>query len=166
MFKSPRIDHRELETYNPRASEPTSEHRLLSKLAGRWRIAGRNLDGAPDKPGATLSGESHYEWLPGNFYLVGRETITYDGTQHVTLMVFGFDDHDTTHFVRFFDNGGFSRLYALTIEGPIWQLFGRQERARIRFSDDEQSASYYWERTEDEGQNWKALCEFTSTRVS
>ena len=159
-----RIDGRHLETYNPRDSKPGTEHQLLSALAGDWQVSGHNFNGA-GKPGSAVSGEAHYEWLPGGFFLVGRETARFDAQEHITMMVFSYDDQQPSHFVRFFDNGGFSRLYAVTIEARAWQLAGKLERARIEFSEDRSSARYYWERTQDDGKSWMALCEFIATKL-
>ena len=79
-----------LEAHAPGTRKPLPEHQRLLDLAGEWRLEGHNLDGAPDRPGAAVSGHSTFHWLPGKFFLFGRESVSFEGQTHITLMVFAY----------------------------------------------------------------------------
>lgn len=162
---TPTIDPQALPAHAPAAPEPGPEHRQLGVFAGRWRIEGHNLDGAPDRPGSAVSGEGHYEWLPGDFFLTARETARFAGHEHVTLMVFGYEAESRSYRAHFYDNGGYSRVYAGQVDGRVWTFTGRLERVRIEVSEDARQLRHFWERTED-GRQWMALCELTSTKLA
>ena len=72
-------DPKTLEAHAPTAPKPGPEHEALSVFVGKRRIEGRNLDGAPDKPGADIEGEGDFEYLPGDFFVHGRESVRFAG---------------------------------------------------------------------------------------
>jgi hypothetical protein len=152
----------ELETHAPASSQPAEEHARLGDFAGRWQLEGHNFDG--DRPGPTVSGEASFEWLPGNFFLFGREETRFANQVHVTLMVFSYQADTQDYRAHFFDNYGFSRVYAGEVEGRSWRFSGRLERVRIEVSTDGRTLRHSWERTED-GSSWVPLCDLTSRRV-
>lgn len=153
-----------LEAHAPGTRKPLPEHQRLLDLAGEWRLEGHNLDGAPDRPGAAVSGHSTFHWLPGKFFLFGRESVSFEGQTHITLMVFAYLADVREYRAWFFDNTGFSREYAGEYANGTWRFTGRYERVRIDVSPDGARLRHFWERTED-GSQWVPLCELTSHRI-
>jgi hypothetical protein len=154
----------EPETHEPATPRPSRQHERLNSLAGHWRIEGRNLGGAPDRPGAVVVGHASFRWLAGHFFLYGEKAVAFGGQSHVTLMVLCYLDDVDEYRAYFFDNGGFSRQYAGEYAQGVWRFNGRRERVRIETSADGRRLDHFWERTDD-GRKWVPLCELTSTRI-
>jgi hypothetical protein len=153
-----------IQAHAPGTKQPLPEHQRLRDLAGEWRIEGHNLNGAPDKPGGAVTGHSTFHWLPGKFFVSGRESVSFDGQTHTTLMVFAYLADLREYRAYFFDNAGFSREYAGKYENRTWRFTGRYERVRIDVSEDGSKLRHFWERTEG-GDKWEPLCELTSHRI-
>lgn len=69
----------------------------------------------------------------------------------------GWDDDSGCYFARAFENHGFYRHYDVTVNGHVWTICGKTERARIEFSDDGKRQTITWEwRPKDD---WLPLCD-------
>lgn len=134
-------------------------HERLEMFVGAWDAAGRTF-----MP-SDLTGRETYEWLPGEFFLVYRFDRTYGENAHRGLGVFRVDPADQSYSATFYDNLGYARDYAVTVDGRRWTLTGPWERATIEFSEDGQRLDEHWDRSDD-GENWLPLCDFSATRVN
>ena len=141
------------------------EHRRLDAFAGSWKVTGTNLGGAPNAPNSTVTGEERYEWMPGNFFLVSHFDHRFgDGGQHTGMSVYRYDATTRCYSTHAFDNLGFARRYAVSVDGQRWTYSGDHERATIEFSTDGRTMSVYWELAAD-GSTWQPLCQLTLTKV-
>jgi hypothetical protein len=67
------------------------------------------------------------------------------------------------YFVHAFENHGFYRRYDMTVEGNVWTISGKAERARIEFSDGGKRQTIRWEwRPKDA---WLPLCDRVAMRL-
>jgi hypothetical protein len=138
-------------------------HRRLGAFAGSWNVSGRNLGGAPTAADSKVTGEERYEWMPGNFFLVSHFDRQFtDGGRHTGMGVFKYDTTNDAYSLHAFDNLGYARKYAVSVEGDQWKYYGDRERAEIRFTDDGRTMHIYWEIAKDG--TWHPLCELTATK--
>lgn len=136
-----------------------SAHERLEMFVGEWDATGRTL-----MP-SDLTGRESYAWLSGGFFLLYRFDRSYGGMEHRGTGVFRVDPADQSYSTTFYDNLGYARDYAVTVDGRRWTLTGPWERATLEFSEDGQRLDERWERSDD-GENWMPLCEFSATRVN
>jgi hypothetical protein len=123
-----------------------------------------NHDGS-SAASSTVSGEERYEWMPGNFFLVSHFDRHFsDGTRHTGMGVFKYDATTRAYSLHAFDNLGFARRYAVTVDGNRWKYAGDHERAEIVFGADGRSMQITWEIAKD-GSAWRPLCDLTATKT-
>ncbi len=130
--------------------ERVSQHNALEVFLGHWQAEGQSFGGPGQdvhdpraKPTPWTSTHSA-RWHSGNFFLLQDERARVDGPFD-TLSVMGWDDDEGRYFARTFDNHGFYRNYPMTVEGNVWTMSGRTERARIEFSADGERQTITWE---------------------
>jgi hypothetical protein len=143
---------------------PHELHRKLEAFIGRWSVSGRNADAAPAAPNSPIRGENHFEWLPGQFFVIGRFRHDNGAGAHSGASMLGVDEANGALFALNFDNLGYERRYALSIEGGVWQFVGQLERAKLVFGQDGRSYEERWELSKD-GQQFVPLCEMHATKL-
>jgi hypothetical protein len=74
----------------------------------------------------------------------------------------GVDPESGRYVMRTFDNGGFYREYAVTVDGSRWTITGATERAEVTFSDDSRRQTIRWE-WKPAGR-WVPLCDRVAER--
>jgi len=143
-------------------------HDALSVFLGEWRAEGTSFGGTdqsgPDPRANGIPWRSTHSarWHTGEFFLVQDERAQLAGQPFDTLNTFGVDGGGL--FARTFDNNGFYRHYALTVEGRIWLLKGETERAKTTFSADGNTQTIAWEWLRDG--KWLPLCDRVASRVN
>lgn len=147
----------------PATQQPSAALKMLQPFIGNWHVEGQNFESAPHAPNAPVSGREMYEWLPGNFYMIGRWDHLFDGNGHKGIAILGCDTNNDQLFTRNFDNLGYERKYELTLNSNTWTYNGAAERATREFSEDEKSFTERWEILND-GQ-WEALCELKGVKI-
>jgi hypothetical protein len=152
----------ELDPREPRI--PNELHRRLEALIGRWSVSGRNSDAAPQAPSSPIRGENHFEWLPNQFYVLGRFRHDHAAGTHAGACLLGVDEESGALFAHTFDNLGYERRYTLSIENGVWRFTGQHERATLVFGQDGRSYEERWELSED-GQRFVPLCEMRATKL-
>jgi hypothetical protein len=143
---------------------PQALHRKLEAFIGRWSVSGRNGDAAPAAPNSPIRGENHFEWLPGQFFVIGRFRHDNDAGTHAGASLMGVEEDGEGLFARNFDNLGYERRYALSIERGVWRFVGRFERATLVFGQDGLSYEERWELSKD-GEQFVPLCEMRATKL-
>lgn len=150
---------------DPHATRMLQElHGRLSAFIGRWSVTGRNSDAAPAAPNSPISGENHFEWLPGQFFVVGRFRHDNGAGTHAGASILGVDEESGELFARNFDNLGYERKYTVSIENGVWRFVGRFERAKLVFGQDGRSYEERWELSKD-GEQFVPLCEMRATKL-
>lgn len=153
------------ELADPHAPRELQElHRKLEAFIGRWSVSGRNADAAPLAPGSPIRGESHFEWLPGQFFVVGRFRHDNAVGTHAGASLMGVEEDGSALFAHNFDNLGYERRYRLSYEGGVWRFTGRFERALLVFGQDGRSYEERWELSKD-GESFTPLCELHATKL-
>jgi hypothetical protein len=150
---------------DPHAARQLQElHRRLETFIGRWNVAGRNSDAAPVAPNSPIRGENHFEWLPGQFFVIGRFRHDNALGAHSGASLMGVEEHGGALFAHNFDNLGYERRYAVSCEDGVWRFVGQFERATLVFGQDGRSYEERWELSKD-GASFTALCELHATKL-
>lgn len=139
------------------------EHELLIRLVGRWTITGRNGAEAPSAPNAPIAGEESYEWLPGEFFVLGRWDRRIGDGRHVGVSMLGRAVDASRYEAHNFDNLGYARRYVLSASGSTLTFSGEWERATYEIAEDGRSFRARWEISKD-GSTWGSLCELRGER--
>jgi len=148
--------------HGPRTLQPL--HRKLEAFIGRWNVSGRNADAAPAAPNSAIRGENHFEWVPGQFFVVGRFRHDNAAGSHSGVSLMGVEEDGGRLFAHNFDNLGYERRYALSIEGGVWRFVGQLERATLVFGEGGRSYEEKWELSKD-GEHFVPLCEMHATKL-
>jgi hypothetical protein len=144
-------------------------HDALSVFLGEWRAEGMSFGGTdqsgadPKANGVPWVSTHTARWHTGDFFLLQDERAQIGGTSFDTLSVFGVDPDEKSHFARTFENHGFYRHYALSVDGRTWWLEGETERARTVFNAVGSTQTIAWEWLRDG--KWLPLCDRIARRV-
>ena len=158
-------------TTNDRNAAPVrgSAHDALSVFLGEWRAEGMSFGGTdqsggdPRANGVAWTSTHNAQWHTGEFFLIQDERARIAGTPFDTISVMGVEPGETRHFARTFENHGFYRHYALSVDDRTWMLEGETERACTVFSADGDTQTITWEWLRDG--KWLPLCDRVATRV-
>ena len=148
--------------------ERGSQHDALDCFLGEWKAEGQSFGGPEQdaknpRANPTQWTSTHSaRWHTGKFFLIQDERAQVNGPFD-TLSVMGWDDDAGCYFARTFENHGFYRHYDVTVDGNVWTISGKTERARIEFSDDGKRQTITWEwRPKHE---WLPLCDRVATKL-
>ena len=144
-------------------------HDALSVFLGEWRAEGMSFGGTdqsgadPKANGVRWASTHTSRWHAGKFFLIQDERAEIGGATFDTLSVMGAEPGDKGHFARTFENHGFYRHYALSVDDRIWLLQGETERARTVFDAEGNTQTITWEWLRDG--KWLPLCDRVAKRV-
>lgn len=147
-----------------------SAHDALSVFVGDWRAEGTSFGGNdqsgvdPKANGVPWVSTHTARWHTGEFFLVQDERAQIGGKPFDTLSIMGVETGGEGHFARTFENHGFYRHYALSLDGRTWLLKGETERARTVFDAEGNTQTITWEWLRDG--KWLPLCDRVATRIT
>lgn len=148
--------------------ERGSQHDALDCFLGEWKAEGQSFGGPEQdaknpRANPTQWTSTHSaRWHTGKFFLIQDERAQVNGPFD-TLSAMGWDDDAGCYFARTFENHGFYRHYDVTVDGNVWTISGKTERARIEMSDDGKRQTITWEwRLKHE---WLPLCDRVAMRL-
>lgn len=147
----------------PEKRGPGTEVALLAPIIGRWQVVGENAPTAPSAPASAVEGEESYEWMDGDFFILGRWSRTFDNGHHSGVSVLGYEPERGAVMIHNFDNLGYARDYQVAIDGKVWTLTGAHERATYSFAADGESFDARWEIASDRN-GWQPLCTLRGRR--
>ena len=146
-----------------------SAHDALSAFLGEWRAEGMSFGGTdqsgadPKANGVPWVSTHAARWHTGDFFLIQDERAQIGGAPFDTLSIMGIEPGDKGYFARTFENHGFYRHYALSVENRTWLLEGDIERACTVFGSDGNTQTITWEWLRDG--KWLPLCDRVARRV-
>jgi hypothetical protein len=144
-------------------TQPTSAHKLMGALEGRWRTEGKTI-ATQDAPSIAIAGTDTYEWLPGGFFMIHHVDVRMGQDEAKTLEVIGYDVATNTYPTTFFDNQGNTGSYRATVNNDAWTFQGASDRATLTISNAGNTMQAHWERTDD-GVQWQDWMFITLTRL-
>jgi hypothetical protein len=158
----------ELLAREPRVNTETKpvlgeEHRRLAPFVGQWTVTGYNGDGATASPDAQVTGEEHYVFLPGGFFLLGHWDRRFGNDRHIGMSTIRYDSATGAYSAHNVDNLGFARTYRVTENDRVWSFTGDWERATMAMNEDATSMTIDWEATKD-GVTWSPLCHLEAVK--
>ena len=145
-----------------------AQHDALEVFLGNWKADGQSFGGSdqdarnPRGTPARWTSTHSARWHTGKFFLIQDERAQVDGPFN-TLSIMGWDGDAGRYFARTFEDHGFYRHYDLTVEGNVWTISGKTERARIEFSNDGKRQTITWEWRPQNA--WLPLCDRVATKL-
>ena len=110
-----------------------SAHDALSVFLGEWSAEGVSFGGTdqsganPKANGVPWISTHSTRWHTGEFFLIQDECAQIGTATFDTVSVMGVDQDGNVCFARTFENDGFYRHYALSVDGRTWMLEGETD---------------------------------------
>jgi hypothetical protein len=145
-------------------------HEALAVFLGDWRAEGISFGGTdqsgvdPRANGVPWTSTHTASWHTGEFFLIQDERAQIGGAPFDTLSIMGVEPGDKGYFARTFENHGFHRHYALSVDDRTWLLEGETERARTVFDAGGNTQTITWEWLRDG--KWLPLCDRVAARIT
>ncbi|HET6227770.1 MAG TPA: DUF1579 family protein [Bacteroidia bacterium] len=143
--------------------EPSIELKKLQVFVGKWLVEGQNFSEAPFAANTDFTGVQTYDWLPGNFYMVGKWDRQFSEEEHIGIGMYGFHPDTRELCLTTYDNRGDERAFTIDSYRHIWKFTGKNMRGTIIFSSDEQTFIEDWELLKNFA--WVPLCTIKSTKL-
>jgi hypothetical protein len=109
----------------------------LERLVGSWSVSGPEV-----------SGETEFEWMEGDFFLIQHVNITAFGRAIKGAEYIGYDEDTRTLRSHFMDNHGSNFTYTWELEGDTLRVWfgerGSDNSFEGRFAEDGDSYSGAW----------------------
>ena len=139
------------------------EHEPLNVFVGKWNTKGRTRAG-PSGPAARITAVDTYEWFPGGFFLVHHVDARIGHDEIKVIEIIGYDASTQMYSTRSFDSQGNSGTYQARVRDGVWTFTGESERATVVVSDDGNTMTANWERSDD-GSTWLPWMDVELTRA-
>jgi uncharacterized protein DUF1579 len=155
-----------------RAQAPTQgpEVKRLGCFVGTWKEVGTAHLGAMQGPEGKITSTTKYEWLPGEFFVVGHsDTMTSMGANK-EMSVMGWDDTKKTYTYHSFDSDGESDEATGTLNGDTWtwtadNMGGAPIKGRITIKEVSKTEYTFKMEISQDGSTWTLAIESTATKV-
>jgi Protein of unknown function (DUF1579) len=148
------------------AEETAAALARLDVLLGRWKTAGRTIDGA-GAPAQVIDALDTYERLPGGALLhlvdahVGDEQV--EGAE-----IIGYDPGRGCYVTQYFGSDG-PNAYEASLDDAygtlVWTMRSNRDRFTGAFDNGRRTITGHWEALDDES-NWKRWMDITLTKAS
>ncbi|HEV7775187.1 MAG TPA: hypothetical protein VGO48_18050 [Conexibacter sp.] len=132
----------------------------LLPLVGTWELEPVFEDALPSE----LRGRTSFEWMEGKRFLVQRWEVPVPEAPDGLAVIGLGEGRDAPYLQHYFDTRGVARIYEMSFENGLWQLWRRtpdfsplefHQRFSGRFSEDGMTIDGRWELSEDEGTSWR-----------
>jgi hypothetical protein len=124
---------------------------LLRALAGTWTTEGAH----PLLPDAVIRGETTFEWLDGERFLIMRSHYDHPEIPDAIAVTGVVDEQVSTHY---FDSRGVHRIYSVSMTADTWHFWrhdpGFSQRFTGTFSDDKTMITGHGQMSRD-GATWE-----------
>lgn len=137
-------------------------HERLRAFVGNWQVEGKSY-----ADGSTVEwlGEESYEFLEGDYFLVGHFHAKVGKDAFNGMMVIGYDEGRDEYFSTQYDNSGFSPSYQVFADGDRWTYKGSRQKAVIRFEEQGHAMLIHWDWKPKEDAEWTPLCDLRATKM-
>jgi Protein of unknown function (DUF1579) len=155
-----------------RAQAPTQgpEVKRLGFFIGTWKEVGTAHLGSMQGPEGKITSTTKYEWLPGEFFVVGHsDTMTSMGANK-EMSVMGWDDAKKIYTYHSFDSDGEADEATGTLNGDTWSwttdnMGGAPIKVRLMIKEVSKTEYTFKMEVSQDGSTWITAIESTSTKV-
>ena len=120
----------------------------LNSFVGQWKTEGKILP-RDSRPEIKVSGTDTYEWLPGNFFLLHKVSVSIGDERNETTEIIGFDQQSGNFTMQHYDNKGNSGFMTATCDEDRWIFTGDSLKFTGGFHKGEHAFSGTWEQLTD-----------------
>jgi len=132
------------------------------RLVGRWATEFTH----PELPGTVVRGESTFEWLEDQRFLIQRSHYDHPEIPDAIAVTGIIDGKPSMHY---FDERGVHRVFAFEITANTWRFWNDtpefSQRFTGRLSNDDNAISGDGELSLDDGATWKRDAALTYRRI-
>ena len=148
---------------------PALEH--LDAMIGTWDLTGSH----PYMPGVVIRGRATFEWLAGNFFLIGRSSYEQPDIPTGMIVIGQVEARDAESVgasnapcvASYFDSRGVARVYRVDASPGTWSMSrddpGFAQRMIYTISADRKTVTCQGEMARD-GKPWEPDLQLTYTR--
>jgi hypothetical protein len=155
-----------------RAQAPTQgpEVKRLGYFVGTWKEVGTAHLGSMQGPEGKVTSTTKYEWLPGEFFVVGHSDTMMSTGPNKEMSVMGWDDAKKTYTYHSFDSDGQADEATGTLNGDTWSwttdsMGGSPIKARLTIKEVSKTEYTFKMEISQDGSTWTMAMESTSTKV-
>jgi len=134
----------------------------LNAFVGEWTTEATH----PAVPNTVVHGESTFEWLEGEKFLINRARNEHPDFPD-SISVIGLVDERIAMY--YFDSRGVHRVYEMSVSDDVWRIWrdapGFSQRFEGRLTDDGSTLSGVWQLSQDDA-TWADDLEITYRRSS
>ena len=146
---------------DPQAEHPDFEG--WERLVGTWSIEAAH----PQLPGEDIRGETTFEWLEGQHFLLQRAHYEHPEIPDAVMLIGVVDGEPAMHY---FDPRGKHRRFGLSLTAEAWRYWNDDplfaQRFAATFAPDGTAIIGRVERSEDGGTTWGLDLEITYRRLA
>ena len=146
------------------------ELKRLGYFIGTWKEVGTAHLGSMQGPEGKVTSTTKYEWLPGDFFVVGHsDTMTSMGANK-EMSVMGWDDAKKIYTYHSFDSDGEADEATGALNGDTWtwttdNMGGAPIKARLMIKEVSKTEYTFKMEISQDGNTWTTAIESTSTKV-
>ena len=133
----------------------------LNAFVGQWATEATH----PSVPGTVVHGQSVYEWLEGERFLINRARNDHPDFPD-SISVIGLVEERIAMY--YFDSRGVHRVYEMSVSEDAWRIWrdepGFSQRFEGTFAEDGNTLSGVWQLARDDA-TWADDLEITYRRV-
>lgn len=151
------------------APQPAPETKNLEYFVGTWTM-NADLKPGPMGPGGKITSTEKWEWMEGNFFIVGHLKMSGAMGNAVGLAVMGYSADEKKFTYNDFDSMGQLEDATGTFDGTTWSwtsnenVGGQVMKGRYTAKEDSPTKySFKYEMSQD-GTNWTTVMEGSSTK--
>jgi hypothetical protein len=155
-----------------RAQAPTQglEVKRLGYFVGTWKEVGTAHLGSMQGPEGKVTSTTKYEWLPGEFFVVGHSDTMMSTGANKEMSVMGWDDAKKIYTYHSFDSDGEAEEATGTLNGDTWtwtadNMGSAPIKGRITIKEISKTEYTFKMEISQDGNTWTTAMESTSTKV-
>jgi len=155
-----------------RAQAPTQgpEVKRLGYFIGTWKEVGTAHLGAMQGPEGKVTSTTKYEWLPGEFFVVGHSDTMMSTGANKEMSVMGWDDAKKVYTYHSFDSDGETDEATGTFDSDTWSwttdnMGGAPIKVRLMIKEVSKTEYTFKMEISQDGSTWITGIESTATKV-
>ena len=145
-------------------TKPTSEHRALNVLAGKWITQGTIRTTGHAAP-CEMRAIDRYEWLPGEFFMLHTVDALIGDAVSQSIELIGYEAKQACYVTRSYDDQGTSDGFTARLVGLAWSIDGEKLRFKGAFNTRGCVLAGTWEQRGDHGQ-WNPWMDIELRKVT
>lgn len=146
------------------------EVKRLGYFIGTWKEVGTAHMGSMQGPEGKVTSTTKYEWLPGEFFVVGHSDTMMSTGSNKEMSVMGWDDAKKIYTYHSFDSDGEADEATGELNGDTWtwttdNMGGAPIKVRLMIKEVSKTEYTFKMEVSQDGNTWTTAIDSTATKV-